>query len=177
MARQNREAESEGIQILDPKPTDRIVAIGVGPGVGVEILSARVALVYAVDPSRVMVEETIRRNRLAVEKQQVVVERTIASSLSAADESFDGAIAVNTVQIFDPLGESLAEIARVLRPGAAFVTLTHDWAIEKSTNRSVADWLHWIEIEADQVGLHNLHSWRAIAESGRSVVMTLRKAI
>lgn len=176
MARQNRDAEREAIDVLEPRPSHRVLAVGVGAGVGVEVLAPRVAFVYAVDPSRVMVDETSRRNRVAVVDERVVVDRTTAAELHFPDDSFDGAIAVNTVQMFDPVAPSLAEIARVLRPGARLVTLTHDWAIERSTGRTVEQWLQWIEHEADQVGLRGMQSWRAAAEAGRSVAMTLTKA-
>ena len=175
MARQNREAELEAIEVLDPRSTDRVVAIGVGAGVGVELLARRVASVHAVDPSQVMVEATTRRNREAIEQGRVTVDRTTADRLDVPDDSVDGVIAVNTIQMFDPLGPSLAEIARVLRPGSRFVTLTHDWAIERSTRRTVEAWTQWVEVHAREVGLGRMRWWRAVAEGGRSVAMTLTK--
>jgi ubiquinone/menaquinone biosynthesis C-methylase UbiE len=175
MARQNRDAEREAIEVLDPRSSHRVVAIGVGAGVGVELLARRVASVYAVDPSQAMVEATTRRNRAAIEHGRVVVDRTAADRLDVPDESVDGIIAVNTIQMFDPLGPSLAEIARVLRPGSRFVTLTHDWAIERSTGRTVEAWAQWVEQHACEVGLGRMRCWRAAAEAGRSVAMTLTK--
>lgn len=175
MARQNRDAEREAIEVLDPRSSDRVVAIGVGAGVGVELLAQRVTSVYAVDPSQAMVEATTRRNRAAIEQGRVVVDRTTAARLEVPDDSVDGVIAVNTIQMFDPLGPSLAEIARVLRPGSRLVTLTHDWAIERSTGRTVEAWTPWVEQQASEVGLGQLRCWRATAEAGRSVAMTLTK--
>lgn len=175
MARQNREAELEAIEVLDPRSSDRVVAVGVGAGVGVELLAHRVRSVYAVDPSQVMVEATTRRNRVAIEQGRVTVDRTTADRLDVPDDSVDGVIAVNTIQMFDPLGPSLAEIARVLRPGSRLVTLTHDWAIERSAGRTVEAWTQWVEQHATEVGLGRMRWWRAVAEGGRSVAMTLTK--
>jgi SAM-dependent methyltransferase len=175
MARQNLDAEREAIGVLDPHPTDRVVAIGVGAGVGVELLARRVAWVFAVDPSRVMVGETTRRNRQAIDAGQVVVARSGADRLALPDGDADGAVAVNSIQLWEPLTDSLAEVARVLRPGARLVTLTHDWAIERSTGRSVDGWLEHVDGEAASVGLTGLRSWRAAAEGGRSVVLELTR--
>lgn len=175
MARRNLDAEREAIELLDPRPTDRVVAIGVGAGVGVELLARRAAWVLAVDPSRVMVDETTRRNRGAIEAERVVVARSTAARLGVADGDLDGAIAVNSIQMWEPLADSLAEVARVLRRGARLVTLTHDWAIERSTGRSVDGWLEQLGGMAALVGLGDLRSWRANAEGGRSVAVELTR--
>jgi hypothetical protein len=45
------------------------------------------------------------------------------------------------MQLLDPLEESIAEIAQVLRPGARPVTFTHDWAIQRGAGGAVEDWL------------------------------------
>lgn len=175
MARQNLEAEREAVDILAPKPDDHVVAIGVGAGVGVEILASRARWVLAVDPSQVMVESTIGRNRAAVAQGRVVVERTTAARLPLAEAGADGAIAVNSIQLWEPLDGSLAEVARVLRPGARLVTLTHDWAIPRSTGLSVADWLDHVDRTAHAVGLGAMRSWRATAERGGSVALELTR--
>lgn len=175
MARRNRDAEREAIEVLDPQPADRVVAIGVGAGVGVELLARRVAWVFAVDPSRVMVEETVRRNRASIDAGRVVVARSTAARLGAGDGDFDGAVAVNSLQMWEPLADSLAEVARVLRPGGRLVTLTHDWAIERSTGRSVDGWLEHLDGLATAAGLAGLRSWRAQAERGRSVAVELTR--
>jgi ubiquinone/menaquinone biosynthesis C-methylase UbiE len=175
MARRNLDAEREAIEALDPRPTDRVVAIGVGAGVGVELLARRVAWVLAVDPSRVMVDETTRRNREAIGAGRVVVARSTAARLGSADGELDGAIAVNSIQMWEPLADSLAEVARVLRHGARLVTLTHDWAIERSTGQSVDGWLEHVGGLAATVGLRDLRSWRASAEGGRSVALELTR--
>lgn len=175
MARRNLDAEREAIEVLDPRPTDRVVAIGVGAGVGVELLARRVAWVFAVDPSRVMVDETTRRNRRGIEAGRVVVARSTAARLDVADGELDGAVAVNSIQMWEPLADSLAEVARALRPGARLVTLTHDWAIERSTAQGVDRWLEHLDGLAAPVGLVGLRSWRASAEGGRSVAVELTR--
>jgi hypothetical protein len=40
-------------------------------------------------------------------------------------------LAVNSIQLWDPLEAGVREVARVLAPGGVLVTITHVWAIEK----------------------------------------------
>lgn len=177
MAVQNRGAEAEAIEVLDPAPDARVAAIGTGAGVGVELLSGRVAWVLAVDPSSVMAAETRRRNHDAAADGRVTVAQTDAASLPCPDRGLDGAVAVNSLQMWDPLDVSLAEVARTLRPGAQLVALTHDWAIERSSGLSVPGWIAVLEEAAAAVGLAGLRTWRARAERGRSVAVTLTREV
>ena len=175
MARKNADAEHEAVATLDPDRSDTVVAIGVGPGVGVELLARRVAHVIAIDPSQVMVAETIRRNRAAVDAGTVEVIRSHAGELPLDDGTAHGAVAVNSIQLWDPIGASLAEVARVLRPGSRLVTFTHDWAIKRSTGRTPDAFGAWIADLAAPASLGGLELWRGHAEQGRSIAMTLTK--
>jgi SAM-dependent methyltransferase len=177
MAVQNRNAEAEAIEVLDPAPDARVAAIGTGAGVGVELLVGRVAWVLAVDPSPVMAAETRRRNSGAVASGRVTVAQTDAASLPCPDHDLDGAIAVNSLQMWAPLEESLAEIARTLRPGGELVALTHDWAIERSSGLTVPAWIAALEGAARAVGLGGMRTWRARAERGRSVAVTMTREV
>ena len=169
-------SESVNPEILSRSISAIVVAIGVGPGVGVELLARQVARVVAVDPSAVMVDETIRRNRRTIDANLVEVVRTDAADLPLGAAQADGAVAVNSIQLWEPLAASLAEVARVLRPGGRLVTLTHDWAIERNTRRSPDAWAEWVRELATPVGLTDLTYRRAQAERGRSVTLTLTKA-
>jgi len=177
MAVMNRDAELEAVGILAPHPGDRILAIGIGPGVGIGhlISSAEGLTVVGVDPSVVMLTAARQRNRPAIESGAVTLVQTTADALMWGDASFDGAVAVNSLQLWEPLEASLAEVARVLRPGARLVTLTHDWAVERSTGRTPDSWADYIGELGERFGLTELATWRARAEHGRSVVVTLTK--
>lgn len=60
----------------------------------------------------------------------LLVEAGVAS-IPWPDAAFSGVVAVNSMQLWEPLDAALREIARVLAPGGRLVTLTHRWAIEK----------------------------------------------
>src|ERR671932_1469772 len=56
------------VELLDVKPTDRVIELGCGPGVAIAALAARATrgLVVGVDHSQVMVSQARRRNRAAI---------------------------------------------------------------------------------------------------------------
>jgi ubiquinone/menaquinone biosynthesis C-methylase UbiE len=142
MARLNRDMERAAIDALDPDPAGSVLSIGFGPGVGLAELLHRLpdGRAAGIDPSTTMVTQARQRNRTALESGRLVVARAAAEDIPWPDRSFDGVLAVNSIQLWAPLQSGLAEVARVLRPGGVFVALTHAWAIEKS-----APLPQWIE--------------------------------
>lgn len=177
MARSNRDTEAEAVAELAPAPDHRVLVIGFGPGIGVHLLAERVprGMVVGVDPSAAMHRAATRHNRAAIDAGLVVLHRATARTLSYQDGSFDGAITVNTIQLWRPFDETVAEVARVLRPGARLVSFTHDWAIERGSGRSVGEWVKHASGVCERFGLRDVRHRRANAESGRSVVFTARR--
>lgn len=175
MARSNRDTELEAIKILDPSPGDLVVAIGIGPGVGVRALSDRVRTVVGLDPSQAMIDDASRRCRDGIDAGVVHLYRTGAALIPVPDAGADGAVAANSIQLWEPLDASLAEVARVLGLGGRLVTLTHDWAIRRSCGIDAEAWVERMTDLCAQHGLVDAESHRAIAEGGRSVIFTVRK--
>jgi ubiquinone/menaquinone biosynthesis C-methylase UbiE len=135
MARLNGDMERAAVDELAPRPDDAVLAVGFGPGVGIAELVARLpdGSVAGVDPSATMVARSRRRNRAAVGEGRVLLTQARAQSIPWPDGAFAGVVAVNSVQLWEPLGRSVGEVARVLAAGGALVTVTHTWAIEKRT--------------------------------------------
>ena len=177
MARMNRQAEIEAIEVLAPSPGDRVLAIGIGPGVGVDHLARTVAgvKITGIDPSAAMLADARRRNRTWIEAGTVALVQTTAAALPGGDASFDGAVAVNSIQMWDPFEASLKEVGRVLRPGGRMVSLTHDWALTKSTGRDPEEWFLWVSDIARRCGFIEARMWPARAEDGRSVAFEATK--
>jgi ubiquinone/menaquinone biosynthesis C-methylase UbiE len=165
----NVDMEHQAIDELAPSPTDRVLEIGFGPGEGIRILadvisSGRVA---GADPSAVMVETARRRNRRAIASGRVELALAPADKLPWPDSAFDGCICVNTIQLWDPFDQSVAELARVLRPGGQFVALTHDWAINKLA--PVDEWLATAQEAFSRHGFAEWRTWTGRARSGGTV--------
>ncbi len=174
MARRNTETEREAVDVLDPSPDDAVLAIGFGAGTGVAELAGRVGSVGGIDPSWAMVTVARRHNRRAVRAGRVRLERSTADRLPWPDAAFDGAVAVNSIQLWRPLAASIAEVARVLRPGARLVTCTHDWVVARGEGETLDGWLAATRGALEAGGFTDVRHWRAQAEHGRSVVLAAR---
>jgi ubiquinone/menaquinone biosynthesis C-methylase UbiE len=140
MARINQDMERAAVDELRLEHGAEALVVGFGPGVGIAALLERFpdVRVRGVDPSATMVEQAGRRNRSAVRDGIVDLVQTGAECLPFADDVFAASVAVNSMQLWDPLEDAVREISRVLRPGGAFVALTHVWAVEK--RMSIAAW-------------------------------------
>ncbi len=174
MAIVNADMEREAIDTLAPSVDDAVLEIGFGPGVGIEMLARKLAggRVAGIDPSTAMLRAAERRNRAAIRAGRVELRLAAAHALPFDDASFDCAFAVNSMQFWDPLDASVAELARVLRPGAAFVALTHGWAIEKYA--PCDEWLERARAALAAHGLSDWRTWTGKARSGATVGLAVR---
>ncbi len=172
----NREGEAEAIEELAPAPGDHVLAIGFGPGIGIELLAPRVARVAGVDPSKAMVKIASDRCRELIDAGRVELARASADDLPWGDATFDGVLTVNTIQLWDPFEESVAEVARVMRPGARLVSYTHDWAIEMFGGGPVDAWAERVGAICARHGLVDTRHWHGTAEDGKIVAFVVTRA-
>jgi ubiquinone/menaquinone biosynthesis C-methylase UbiE len=175
MARLNRDMERAAVGELDPEPNDDVLAVGFGPGVGVQELVRRLerGCIAGIDPSVTMVEQARRRNRGAVDTGQVVLVEAAADAIPFPDRAFRGVVAVNSMQLWRPLEGSLREVARVLAPGGALVTVTHVWAIEKRA--PLDEWLARTTSLLGATGLGHVRHRRGSFRSGAGLVLSAHK--
>ena len=106
------------VQLLDVRPTDRVIELGCGPGVAIAALATRAirGFVVGVDHSQVMIRQACRRNRAAIRAGRVCLIHMPVESLSISDGPFNAALAVNTVGMWPDPTARLRELARLLRP-------------------------------------------------------------
>jgi ubiquinone/menaquinone biosynthesis C-methylase UbiE len=121
MARSNQQCAAWVIDLLDIQPHDRVLEVGFGPGVGIQLLarSASVGYVAGVDYSEAMVAQATARNAQAIERGRVDVRHGSVERLPFADLSFDKALAINSMQVWPDAGAGLREMRRVLKPGGS----------------------------------------------------------
>lgn len=119
MARGNREFARWVIELLEIRPTDRILEIGFGSGVGIQMLteSASNGFVAGVDYSSAMLQQAISRNARAIEARRVDLRRGSAESLPFNDNTFDKALAINSMQVWPDAGAGIKEMQRVIKNG------------------------------------------------------------
>jgi ubiquinone/menaquinone biosynthesis C-methylase UbiE len=119
MARMNEDCGAWVTDLLEIGPDDRVLEVGFGPGVVVQRLGKLAAAghVAGIDPSREMVGQARARNAAAIESGRVDLRRGSVESLPFADDSFNKALAINSMQVWPDAVTGLLEIRRVLKPG------------------------------------------------------------
>jgi ubiquinone/menaquinone biosynthesis C-methylase UbiE len=119
MARVNRDAAAQIIEMLDVRPDDKLFEVGFGPGVAIQLLLHRVpgGSVAGIDYSQEMVKQAAARNAAALRDRRVDLRYGSVERLPFADETFDKALAINSMQAWPDASAGLREIQRVLKHG------------------------------------------------------------
>jgi ubiquinone/menaquinone biosynthesis C-methylase UbiE len=174
MSRLNRDMERAAVAELNPSPNDSVLAIGFGPGIGVESLAdvLSVGLVAGIDPSGTMNELALRRNRRGIDSGRIVLRNAGAEAIPWLDNTFNGIVAVNSAQLWRPLDSAIREVARVTRPGGSLVTITHAWAIEKTS--PVPEWIERMSSLLAERELSAISSRIQKFRSGRGLILRAR---
>jgi ubiquinone/menaquinone biosynthesis C-methylase UbiE len=119
LARANRRFAEEIVAFLNVDPSDKALEIGFGPGVAIELLvrATPEGMVAGIDVSREMVEQAQARNAAAIRSGKVDLRHGTVERMPFADEAFDLALAINSMQVWPELDAGLREIQRVLKAG------------------------------------------------------------
>lgn len=103
--------------------TGQVLELGFGSGLNIPFYPQDVAVVDAVEPSDVGWRLSERRRPRSVAPIRRV--GLDGQRLEAADESYDSVLSTFTLCTIADLGQALAEVRRVLRPGGVFCFLEH----------------------------------------------------
>jgi SAM-dependent methyltransferase len=121
MARETWGENERAMAALDLKPSDHVIDIGCGHGRALGALAARAAHVVGADPSDLMAEIAVTRNRDLVKAGKVQVMIASAADLPFEAGAFDKALCVHVIYFWKDLRTSFREIARVMKPNGRFV--------------------------------------------------------
>jgi ubiquinone/menaquinone biosynthesis C-methylase UbiE len=130
MARLDAECGVRASELLEIAADDSILEVSFGTGVTVEHLSKLVPAgrVAGVDPSPDMVAQACTRNAEAITRGRVDLRQSSVDRLPFDDNSFDGAVSINAMQVWPDAVAGLREIRRVLRPGAMIALGLTPWS-------------------------------------------------
>jgi ubiquinone/menaquinone biosynthesis C-methylase UbiE len=108
-----------GLGLLEVQPHDHVLEIGFGPGVGIALLAWVVSSgrVVGVDISEEMVEQVRVRNAESIQSGKAELRRGSVESLPFKNETFDKALAINSMQVWPDAVAGLRETRRVLKAG------------------------------------------------------------
>lgn len=114
---------------LDPRPGERVLDLGVGPGLLAAAIAGRVGAdgaVSGVDVSDDMLALAAGR-ALPPGAAALDLSRQGVADLAFADGAFDAAVCTQVYEYVEDMPRALDEARRVLRPGGRVVILGTDW--------------------------------------------------
>jgi ubiquinone/menaquinone biosynthesis C-methylase UbiE len=116
---QDRQLPTWVLDLLEINPSDSVLEVGSGPGVGLELAAARThnGRVVGVDPSETMLEMAHRRNRTQIEAKCLELHHALVDKLPFDDGTFDKAMTMNSLHLWPDPVAGLREVRRTLRRG------------------------------------------------------------
>ena len=119
VARTNASFAWSMISLLDVQPSDKVLEVGFGPGVAIQLLAKSVPAgrVADVDRSKEMVEQARARNAEAIESGVVDLRHGSVEKLPFEDGTFGAVLAINSMQVWPDVIAGLREVGRVTRSG------------------------------------------------------------
>lgn len=148
MGRVGVEQNRWAVNHVGVQPTDHVLEIGCGPGLGVEFLSklATEGLIVGLDPSSVVLKQARKRNASAMNSGRVELREGAMPNLPFKNDQFDKVLSVNNVMLWPQPERSMNELWRVLKPGGRLViTLTPMWAKSfqdvQDMSQEIVDWV------------------------------------
>ncbi len=135
----NRERNRRTIELLQIRDGDRVLEIGFGPGLAIE-MAARLAgsgKVVGVDHSEIMLRQASRRNQAAIGAGRVQLHLASADALPPFPEPFDKVIASNVHMFLDDPVSTLRLWLAIMRPGG-WIAITHQSRKQGATDADSA---------------------------------------
>jgi ubiquinone/menaquinone biosynthesis C-methylase UbiE len=107
------------LDLLEIDPSDSVLEVGSGPGLGLQLAAARAhqGRVAGVDLSETMLEIACHRNRAQIEAGRVELHFGSVNRLPFDDSTFDKAMTMNSLHLWPDAVAGLREIRRTLRTG------------------------------------------------------------
>jgi ubiquinone/menaquinone biosynthesis C-methylase UbiE len=107
------------VSLLEVRPDDRVLEIGLGPGLAIHELSriAQEGYVCGIDHSELMLRQARRRNADGIRRGVVELRLGSVDELPAFDNPFDKILAVNAMLFWSEPDARLEELRQLLSPG------------------------------------------------------------
>ncbi|MDQ0337237.1 ubiquinone/menaquinone biosynthesis C-methylase UbiE [Caldalkalibacillus uzonensis] len=119
MAVSNRELNAWTVSILSIQPDDRVLEVGFGPGVAIELVSKQLdtGMVVGIDASPIMMQQASKRNATAISLGKVELKQASIEHLPAFHEPFDKIFTVNSLMFWPEPVTHLRQLGQHLKPG------------------------------------------------------------
>jgi SAM-dependent methyltransferase len=121
MVKDTADTNDRALSRLDLTQPQTVLDVGFGQGRTAAVLVRAGHHVLGVDPSLTMVKQATARNRAACRDGRAKLRHGDGTTIPFADDSADAAITAHTIYFMPDPAATIADIARVLRPGGTLV--------------------------------------------------------
>jgi len=120
----NIERNAWTLDLLDLKPDDRLLELGFGPGIAIQLASEiiREGLIVGVDHSETMLYQAGKRNAGVIERGLVQLYLGTVETLPAFDRPFNKICSANVVQFWSDPVSVFRKLHTLLAPGGVIAT-------------------------------------------------------
>lgn len=137
MNRGNRRMNTRAIDLLDLEDGIRVLDLGFGGGLALDMLLDRGVQVTGVDRAPAMVAAATTRHRDAIAAGRLTVAEGDVAALPLAAASVERVLTINTVYFWSDLAAAFAEIHRVLTPKGKLVIGIRDGSVMNNVSRDI----------------------------------------
>ena len=125
------------IELLDVGPDTRVLDLGFGGGLAIEMLLAGGARVTGVERASDMVAAAKTRHAAEIATDRLSILEGDVAALPLPDASVDRVLTINTIYFWRDLPPALGEIRRVLAPGGVVLIGIRDGSEMKTVSREI----------------------------------------
>ena len=110
------------IKDLDIQPLDKILEIGYGPGVGIELIAeaCNSCTIHGIDFSKLMYKRATKRNKKHIESNKVLLKYGDILDNQTDKDNYDKIFCLNVVYFWDDLQKPFEKIGSLLKNSGAF---------------------------------------------------------
>jgi cyclopropane fatty-acyl-phospholipid synthase-like methyltransferase len=131
MVKNNQKNYDRLIKDLDLQPHDKLLEIGYGPGMGIQMVAkiCPACTVHGIDFSRLMYKRASNYNKQHINNGRVQLQFGDFLKTSVLDNNYDKVFCLNVVYFWDELKSPFEKVLSLLKKGGAF----HIYMADKNT--------------------------------------------
>jgi trans-aconitate methyltransferase len=166
----NRERNSWMVGLIHLESNHRVLEIGCGPGLGIELCAAvlKHGFVLGIDHSDIMVEQARRRNAAVIAEGRADVRQ---GSLHDIDGPWDGICSVNVVQFLPDIDDAFRDIHDGLANGG-MVSTAYQPRMKNPTRQHAFDMAKKIEAAMKSVGFTQIERYELDLDPAPAICVT-----